>query len=165
MKAEEDSALMYSEDCSSVCFYPFGAPRSTFGQPTETTIQVWSRLGMPAMESVTAFDGVGTYSRPRSLTRPHTDLTVPASFDQVAILYPHMVNDARLDIGHAVFDGQIHAGAKVPVTAICFVVDFDNVFAGCGNNMAGVEHHGRDGGVVGIGVKNGPGAEIPDLFP
>lgn len=43
------------------------------------------------------------------------------------------------------------------------VVHFRHALADCGDDAAGVEHHARDGVVVGVGVVDGAGSEVPDL--
>ena len=47
--------------------------------------------------------------------------------------------------------------------AVRLVVDFGDALADGGDDAAGVEHHARDGAVVGVGVVDGAGAEVPDL--
>ena len=47
--------------------------------------------------------------------------------------------------------------------AVGLVVDFRHALADGGHDAAGVEHHACDGAVVGVGVVDGAGAEVPDL--
>jgi hypothetical protein len=56
-----------------------------------------------------------------------------------------------------------NARATAPVAAISLIVHLDYRFAGCGNDVARVEHHTCYGVVVGIGIEDGTGPEIPDL--
>jgi hypothetical protein len=56
-----------------------------------------------------------------------------------------------------------NARATAPVAAVSLIVHLDYRFASCGNDVARVKHHACDGVVVGIGVEDRTGPEIPDL--
>jgi hypothetical protein len=57
-----------------------------------------------------------------------------------------------------------NTGAAVPMAAVGLVVDFRVGFARGGHDAARVEHHARDGLVVGVGVEDAASAEVPYLW-
>lgn len=96
-----------------------------------------------------------------SLTSPNANNPIPAALGQIAILDPDPLDNRRtLDRTILI---QVCPRPAVPVVAIGLIVHFGDVFS-CGRYDASVvEHHACDGVVVGVGVVDGSGSEIPDL--
>jgi hypothetical protein len=94
-----------------------------------------------------------------SSTSPCTDRPVLSPFDKVTLFDPNSL-DGR---GRCAIFVCCPSGTAVPVSAICLVVDFDNIFSSGTDDVSRVEHHVCDRVVVGEGVKDTAGAKIPDL--
>ena len=112
--------------------------------------------------SIRVHKGV-SLSRTASSAGPDTDLAASASFDHVAVLNPHPFNNARLDVVHAVFNADVGAYAAVPMAPVGLVVYLDDILAGSRHDVASVEHHAGDGVIIGVGVVDRAGAEVPYL--
>jgi hypothetical protein len=100
------------------------------------------------------------YSMYRISTRPHTHGAVSATFDEVAVLYPHTFYHRMRCL---VIFVRTNTRAAIPVAAVGLVVYLDYRLASCRNDAAGIKHHAGDGVVVCVGVVDGASPEIPDL--
>lgn len=110
-------------------------------------------------------------------TSPHTHRPILPPLGKIPILYPHPLHSRRPSSSSPLFTGVVpsflllllfgrssnKARAAVPMPAVGLVVDLDDGLARGGDDAARVEHHARDGIVVGVGVVDGAGAEVPDL--
>lgn len=133
--------------------------RSSPFQPRRYPILQTFNLNQKITPSPTGSATKYTYTpNPPISTTPHTDHAILPPFDHIPILYPYPLDYARIA------DDAIDPGAAIPLSAVGFIVHFDRGLAGCGDDAAGVEVHAGDGRVVGEGVVDGAGAEVPDLY-
>jgi hypothetical protein len=93
------------------------------------------------------------------LTCPNAHDAIPPALRQVALLDADPLDRRR----RAILLGRRDARAAIPVPAVRLVVYLGDVVAGGRHDAAAVEHHARDGRVVGVRVVDGAGAEVPDL--
>ena len=93
-----------------------------------------------------------SHPKPRISTGPDPHHAILPPLGQIPVPNPHSL--------HAALAVRVPA---VPVPAVGLVVDFRHALAYGGHDAAGVEHHACDGAVVGVGVVDGAGAEVPDL--
>lgn len=89
---------------------------------------------------------------------PHHSILPPLC--QISILDPHPLNTARM---YSLFF-CVNASTAIPVPPINFIVDLGNRVARSSDDTARIEHHACDGIIVGVGVVDGAGAEVPYLL-
>lgn len=120
--------------------------------------------------------------RPSS-TRPNAHTAIPAALNEIPIFDSDPLDRRRKTAPNATCSGPSIgtksimivlasgvrekrlgcSGATVPVSSIGFVVNFNDGVRDGGDDVAGVEHHRCDWGVVGEGVVDAAGTEIPYL--
>lgn len=71
---------------------------------------------------------------------------------QIPVLDPHPL--------HTALPSFIPA---IPMSPISLIVDLRHGLTDCSDDAPRVEHHARDWIIVGIGVVDGAGSEVPDL--
>ena len=91
------------------------------------------------------------------LARPNPHSPVLPPLNKIPILNPHCLDDTPLPLL------LNRARPAVPMPSVSLVVHLDHILARGRDDAAVVEHHARDGVVVGVRVVDGACAEIPDL--